>query len=340
MVLNKNQTLTFSFKLFKQCNYRNFCQSSSIISTNAGSEGALQPYQLPNREFIPTELNVGEMLYDRIKKSWYLAQLEMITKHYKTNFEVRHVAAMLKAAAMQLRKEHLYRFNARCAHVRNERVVRRPMLNRIEAFLPLPASQDKVTILKTLSLAKWPGRRGRVAGLIADLLRDIPVQIEAFSLSQKEEILYSCAHVPHIALHLPEIVCASVLQQLKSQSYNPDEARPRVMAGLLFSIAKLKMEEQQEELVDLILDRFLDQVDAEKAMSTNDVSLLLYGMAAMGKELTGELKYEALKAVDNRIEDLTRYSVESVHYESGCIAKFGTKYLRATSKVHTVNGTN
>eukprot|EP01023_Acetabularia_acetabulum_P060539 TRINITY_DN7278_c0_g1_i4.p1 TRINITY_DN7278_c0_g1~~TRINITY_DN7278_c0_g1_i4.p1 ORF type:complete len:476 (+),score=50.38 TRINITY_DN7278_c0_g1_i4:104-1531(+) len=287
--------------------------------------------------FIPTELNIGDILYDRIKKSWYLAQLEMLTRHYRSNMELRHIAAMLKESAKQVRKPNFIRFAAKCSHVRNEREVRKPILNRLKTFLPLPAGQEKVTIIKSLALAKMEGRRGFVAGLLTDLIRDIPVQIEAFSLQQKANLLYSCANIPKIALHLPDIICASILQQLNSSSYNPEEATPTLMAMLYFAISRLKYEEQQSELIDVVLNRFLDELSEEKPLTGYNISLLLFSLATTGRKLEGELQYEVLKKLDQIIEQLSRQQLSHVFFGLGVLGHLTDERLKKLKKqIHKV----
>eukprot|EP01024_Parvocaulis_polyphysoides_P002712 TRINITY_DN10797_c0_g1_i3.p3 TRINITY_DN10797_c0_g1~~TRINITY_DN10797_c0_g1_i3.p3 ORF type:complete len:103 (+),score=7.55 TRINITY_DN10797_c0_g1_i3:133-441(+) len=92
MQIGKNQfkLLQFGYNTFRCQQCRSFSQQATVVPFYNTKQAIYEEGKVWEKDFfIPNELNLAEMLYDRIKTSWYLAQLEMLTRHYKSNMEIR-----------------------------------------------------------------------------------------------------------------------------------------------------------------------------------------------------------------------------------------------------------
>eukprot|EP01024_Parvocaulis_polyphysoides_P008391 TRINITY_DN12498_c1_g1_i1.p2 TRINITY_DN12498_c1_g1~~TRINITY_DN12498_c1_g1_i1.p2 ORF type:complete len:286 (+),score=14.00 TRINITY_DN12498_c1_g1_i1:1-858(+) len=138
--------------------------------------------------------------------------------------------------------------------------------------------------------------------LVAFLLKNMSREFDAYSLAEKEQILFSCCLINYQNIQNLQHMTANLERQLQQRRFEPQKY-PRIWCGLIYSIIMLRLENFGQNAIDMCLAN-LEEMNFEKIFVTYDAAtLLIFALASLQKN-TGPLLKSVL--VTLLTEDATK----------------------------------
>eukprot|EP01025_Chloroclados_australasicus_P018442 TRINITY_DN19687_c0_g1_i4.p1 TRINITY_DN19687_c0_g1~~TRINITY_DN19687_c0_g1_i4.p1 ORF type:complete len:483 (+),score=46.40 TRINITY_DN19687_c0_g1_i4:115-1563(+) len=261
-----------------------------------------------DEEYEEAKPDMTGRIHVSISNSQDLDHLDLVLNDYLEQMDLAHIASAFSQINVVTPKE-LDRMSKAMVWQLSDKL-RERLASQLKNLMPMHPGKDKARLIRSLAAIRVGTRPDK---LVTFLLKSLPNEIEAYSLSEKEQILFACSLINYDNTSVLRRVIESLEKQLIENRFEAQKY-PRVWSGLIYSIVMLRMENVGLNVINLCLQK-LEEMDFDKTFLTFDAAtLLIFALACIHKEPGPLLKSILITNLSENVMKMTKLHLVHAMY--------------------------